>query len=282
MEDPFATFSYGYDDDYLSDFTKLDASLNQELFNHSLSPLENVSYETNLETTKSTLSQDSVVEMRPRKQIKTNNPSSPSPSSSSSSSSFPTIISFRNPNLPHCDPYESLDHKHVMLPLTSLGSSERGTKRARSRIPNYAQDHLIAERNRRERLSQLIISLSSLIPGLKKMDKATVLEDAIKYMERLQERVNELEQVKAKKAVESVVIVAKYSEESTRKDGECHLPEIEARVTGKDVLIRVHCNKEKGVLRKLMSKLEELHLSVINSNALPFGNSSLHITIIAQ
>ncbi|KAK6923207.1 Myc-type, basic helix-loop-helix (bHLH) domain [Dillenia turbinata] len=282
MEDPFPTFSYEYDDDYLNDFTKLEASLNQELFNHSLSPLDSFSYESNLETTKSTLSHDSVVEMRPRKQLKANNSSSPSPSSSSSSSAFPSIISFGNPNLLPCDPYESLDHKDVILPLTSLRSSERRAKSARSRTPNYAQDHLIAERNRRERLSQLIISLSSIIPGLKKMDKATILEGAIKYMKRLQERVNELEQVTAKKAVESVVLVAKSSEESTGKDKECPPPEIDARVLDKDVLIRVHCKKEKGVLRKVMSKVEELHLNVINSNALPFGNSSLHITIIAQ
>ncbi|KAK6923205.1 Myc-type, basic helix-loop-helix (bHLH) domain [Dillenia turbinata] len=281
MEDLFPNFTYDYDDDYLSEFTKQEASLNQELFNHSLYALDSFSYEPNLEATKSPLSHDSAVEMRPRKRLRTNNPSSPSPSSSSSSSAFPNIISFGNPNLPPCDPYESVDHKNVILPLTSLGTSERGTKRARSRTPNYAQVHLIAERNRRERLNQLIISLSSIIPGLKKMDKATILEDAIKYMKRLQERVNELEQVTEKKVIESVVLVAKSSEESTGKE-ECHLPEIEARVLDKDVLIRVHCKKEKGVLRKVMSKVEELHLNVINSNALPFGNSSLHITIIAQ
>ncbi|KAK6923204.1 Myc-type, basic helix-loop-helix (bHLH) domain [Dillenia turbinata] len=250
VEDPFPTFSYEYDDDYLSDFTKLEASLNQELFHHSFSPLDSFSYEPNLETTKSTFSHDSVVEMKPRKQLKANNPSSPAPPPSSSSSAFPSIISFGNPNLPPCDPYECLDHKNLILPSTSLGSSEGGTKSARSRTPNYEQDHLIAERNRRERLSHLIISLSSIIPGLKKMDKATILEEAIKSMKRLRERVNELEQLTAKKAVESVVLVAKSSENSTGKDKECPL-EIEARVLDKDVLIRVHCKKEKGVLRKM-------------------------------
>ncbi|MCD9559013.1 hypothetical protein HAX54_016728 [Datura stramonium] len=160
-----------------------------------------------------------------------------------------------------------------------------------------AQDHIIAERKRREKLSQRFIALSALIPGLKKMDKASVLGDAIKYLKQLQERVKTLEeQTKKKSVVESVVFVKKYelygdngenssSDENyssgTQLPVDEPLPEIEARISGRDVLIRIHCEKRKGIVDKTVAEIEKLHLSVINTCALFFGTSALDITIIA-
>ncbi|XP_004230658.1 transcription factor bHLH18-like [Solanum lycopersicum] len=158
-----------------------------------------------------------------------------------------------------------------------------------------AQDHIIAERKRREKLSQRFIALSALIPGLKKMDKASVLGDAIKYLKQLQEKVKTLEEQTKKKSVESVVFVKKYelygdgensSSDENYSSGTVPvdeaLPEIEARISEKDVLIRIHCEKSKGVVEKTVAEIEKLHLSVINTCALSFGTSALDITIIAQ
>lgn len=51
-----------------------------------------------------------------------------------------------------------------------LGVSEGyGKATTTTRNPLQAQDHVIAERQRRERLSQMFIQLSSLVPGLKKV-----------------------------------------------------------------------------------------------------------------
>ncbi|OEL20183.1 hypothetical protein BAE44_0018794 [Dichanthelium oligosanthes] len=44
----------------------------------------------------------------------------------------------------------------------------------------YAQDHTIAERKRREKISNRLIELSNLIPGLTKTDKVTILSDAVR------------------------------------------------------------------------------------------------------
>ncbi|XP_060168016.1 transcription factor bHLH18-like [Lycium barbarum] len=158
-----------------------------------------------------------------------------------------------------------------------------------------AQDHIIAERKRREKLSQRFIALSSLIPGLKKMDKASVLGDAIKYLKQLQEKVKTLEEQTKKKAVESAVFIKKYelygdgensSSDENYSSGTLPvdepLPEIEARISERDVLIRIHCEKKKGIVDKTVAEIEKLHLSVINTCALSFGTSALDITIIAQ
>jgi hypothetical protein len=125
------------------------------------------------------------------------------------------------------------------------------------------------------------------------MDKASVLGDAIKYLKQLQEKVKTLEEQTKRKTMESVVIVKKshiYVDEgdvnssSDESKGPIHeaLPEIEARFCDKHVLIRIHCEKRKGVLEKTVAEIEKLHLSVINSSVLAFGTSALHVTFIAQ
>ncbi|XLR03021.1 hypothetical protein S83_069219 [Arachis hypogaea] len=148
-------------------------------------------------------------------------------------------------------------------------------------------DHIIAERKRREKLSQRFIALSALVPGLKKMDKASVLGDAIKYLKQMQEKVSALEEEqKKKKTVESVVMVKKSQlcnddEDSCSSETE-PLPEIEARFCERNVLVRVHCEKKKGVIENTIIEIEKLHLKVINSSVLTFGTFALDITIIAQ
>ncbi|KAI9090920.1 hypothetical protein K1719_028405 [Acacia pycnantha] len=159
-------------------------------------------------------------------------------------------------------------------------------------------DHIIAERKRREKLSQKFIALSALVPGLKKMDKASVLGDAIKYMKQLQEKVRLLEEEQTKaKTVESVVIVRKSqflpcdssesnnsSDSSSGRGGgsSSSLPEMEARFCERSVLIRIHCEKIKGIVEKAIGVIEDLHLIVTNSNSMTFGSAALDITIIAQ
>lgn len=126
------------------------------------------------------------------------------------------------------------------------------------------------------------------------MDKASVLGDTIKYVKELQERLKILEEQTKKRTIESVVFVKKsqvvaIDDESSscdeNFDGSCcdsALPEIEAKVSDKDVLLRIHCLKQKGFLPKVLSEVEKLRLSVVNSSVFPFGGSTLDITIVAQ
>lgn len=123
-------------------------------------------------------------------------------------------------------------------------------------------------------------------------DKATVLADAIMYMKQLQERVKTLEEQAAQKTMESTIIVKKSqissddetssSDENFDTQSNQYLPEIEARVSNRDVLIRIHCEQNKGCLVKIIGEVEKLHLMVLNSNVFSFGNSTLDITIVAQ
>lgn len=125
------------------------------------------------------------------------------------------------------------------------------------------------------------------------MDKASVLGGAIKYLKQLQERVQTLEEQTKKRTTESVVFVKKsqilddgggssISENSPRDCSNDPLPEIEARVSEQDVLIKIHCEKRKGVMEKIVAEVEKQCLTVTNSSSVTFGSFSLDITIIAQ
>lgn len=105
------------------------------------------------------------------------------------------------------------------------------------------------------------------------MDKASVLGDAIKYLKQLQEKVNFLEDQATKKTIESVVWVKK-SHLCDDDDGyfscSCDdiselLLEIEAKMFENTVLVKIHCEKHKGVLVKALSEIEKIHLSVVNT-----------------
>lgn len=152
-----------------------------------------------------------------------------------------------------------------------------------TRNPIQAQEHVIAERKRREKLSQNFIALSAIVPGLKKMDKASVLGDAIKYVKQLKERVQTLEEQAAKKSAVLVKRSILFSDDDSDDSyGDQPLPEIEVRVSGKDVLIKIQCDKHSGRAATILAQLEKHHLTVQSSTFLPFGNNIIDVTIVAQ
>lgn len=127
------------------------------------------------------------------------------------------------------------------------------------------------------------------------MDKASILGGAIRHVKELQERLKVAEEQAISKVSEEQASVyvkrtslSVSSDEDTSSSDENSfssggsVPEIEVRVSNKDVLVRIHCHKRKGCLSYFLNKIESLNLTVINTSALPFAHSKLDITIVAQ
>ncbi|KAK4416387.1 Transcription factor [Sesamum alatum] len=214
----------------------------------------------------------------------------------------PVILNFGNANSPEnsrqaplvvLDPDREAAVSEVFRNEGSRVTKRDGTgnKPRRLRPASQTYDHIMAERKRREKLSQRFLALSSMVPGLKKMDKTSVLGDTIKYLKYLQERVKTLEEQAAKQTVESVVFVKRSQivddegssdEKNQESDGLSSLPEIEARVCEKSILLKILCEKSKDVLVKVLAEVEKLNLVVVNTSVTPFGSLALDITIIAE
>ncbi|XP_015168422.1 transcription factor bHLH18-like [Solanum tuberosum] len=143
------------------------------------------------------------------------------------------------------------------------------------RSPLQAQDHVIAERKRREKMGDLFISLSKIVPGLKKLDKSSILGDTIEYMKELQEQVKLLEE--SKKNIPSAL---EYND--SNKEQVLGSNKIKVRIMHKSVLINIHCNKQDGMLGRVLVQMEQLHLSVHDMRIMPFGPTNLEISILAQ
>ncbi|CAL5210559.1 unnamed protein product [Lathyrus oleraceus] len=171
----------------------------------------------------------------------------------------------------------------------------------KGRSSSQCIDHIIAERKRRQELTERFIALSAIIPGLSKVDKASILRAAIDYVKQLQQRVDELEKQDKNVGVMSTMILNKpnlrgiinnnedkNSDETSSDDDDDYfnknniLPEVEARVMGKEVLIEIHCEKQIGIELKVLEHIENLELFVTGNSVLPFGKSDISITIIAQ
>ncbi|KAK7270638.1 hypothetical protein RJT34_25944 [Clitoria ternatea] len=182
----------------------------------------------------------------------------------------------------------------VATARTTSTEAKKAKKRSSSRNASLTQiDHMMAERKRRQLLAHKLIALSATIPGLKKTDKISIIEEAVNHMKQLEERVRKLEQQNSREK-ESIIFLKKTDLSAENEDGststceqDCSrhiemLPDVEARVMGNQLLIEIHCVKHDGVELTVLNLLENIHLSVIASNVLPFGNSTLGITIIAQ
>ncbi|GJU25792.1 Myc-type, basic helix-loop-helix domain-containing protein [Tanacetum coccineum] len=171
------------------------------------------------------------------------------------------------------------------------------------RNPIQAQDHVLAERKRREKLNRHFINLSNVLPNLKKMDKASTLEDATNYIKELQGRVKELEgtlENDKRKNVdqESVISSEKRSRPSSSDDGyslrykpmisgestaSCKtIPEIKACILGNTLTVSIQCRKNHSSFIKALTQMENLGLSIISSSSMPFANTHFLFTIVAR
>uniref|UniRef100_A0A0C9RYP8 TSA: Wollemia nobilis Ref_Wollemi_Transcript_2821_3032 transcribed RNA sequence n=1 Tax=Wollemia nobilis TaxID=56998 RepID=A0A0C9RYP8_9CONI len=109
-------------------------------------------------------------------------------------------------NKPNPNPQWML--KYVLFTVTRLHSKDKdndgssrvgregdnnGTKTRKNGQDELTVNHVLAERRRREKLNEKFIILRTLVPFVTKMDKASILGDAIEYLKQMRRRVQELE-----------------------------------------------------------------------------------------
>ncbi|XP_074563693.1 transcription factor MYC2-like [Curcuma longa] len=152
---------------------------------------------------------------------------------------------------------------------SQLEHSVREVKRAprkRGRKPANACedpfDHVEAERQRRQKLNQRFYALRSVVPNVSKMDKTSLLSDAVGYINELQAKLQSAEADK-EALRDQMETVKKKHDPAAFMHGGCHDMELEVKVLGSEAMIRVQCQKRNSPAARLMVALMELDLEVL-------------------
>ncbi|CAN1199965.1 Transcription factor MYC2 [Linum perenne] len=167
---------------------------------------------------------------------------------------------------------------------SSLKPEKRPKKRGRK--PANGRDeplnHVEAERQRREKLNQKFYALRAVVPNVSKMDKASLLGDAISYIKELRMKLQstESEKEELEKQVETMVKKPSspsddreskisnnnFSSSNNNNNQASSKPAIEmdidVKIIGWDAMIRIQCSKRNHPAARLMAALKELDLDV--------------------
>ncbi|PAN50753.1 hypothetical protein PAHAL_9G543500 [Panicum hallii] len=174
-----------------------------------------------------------------------------------------------------------------------IGAAQQQVPERRSRAHWNTQEHVIAERKRREKMQQQFVALATIVPDLTKTDKISLLGSTIDYVKQLEEKVKTLEGQSARRTSEPIVFESKCrisNEDSSDASGSSgsafgaggFSPTVEASIHGNTILLKICCKEGRGVLVMIISELENQGLSIINTSVLPFTDSCLNITITAK
>ncbi|CAN6305767.1 unnamed protein product [Urochloa humidicola] len=149
---------------------------------------------------------------------------------------------------------------------------KRGRKPANGR--EEPLNHVEAERQRREKLNQRFYALRAVVPNVSKMDKASLLGDAISYINELRGKLTALEtdkdtlhaQIEALKEERDARPAPHAGLGGHDAGPRCHAVEIDAKILGLEAMIRVQCHKRNHPSARLMTALRELDLDVYHAS----------------
>ncbi|CAI8589886.1 unnamed protein product [Vicia faba] len=188
--------------------------------------------------------------------------------------------------------------------LNSWGLDEAFSGYYDSSSPDGAASskNIVSERNRRKKLNERLFALRAVVPNISKMDKASIVKDAIEYIEHLQEQqknieaeIMELESGMPNSINQNydfdqelpVLLRSKKKrpdqlyDSVTSTNSPIELLELRVTYMGENtIVVSMTCSKRTDTMVKLCEVFESLNLKIITANITCFSGKLLKTVFI--
>nr|USZ80138.1 MYC2 [Uncaria rhynchophylla] len=157
---------------------------------------------------------------------------------------------------------------------------KRGRKPANGR--EEPLNHVEAERQRREKLNQRFYALRAVVPNVSKMDKASLLGDAISYIDELKAKLqnmdsdkedlrNQIDSLKKELASKEARNFAptpldKDLKMASHQGSKTLDMDIDVKIIGWEAMIRVQSGKNNHPAARIMGALKDLDLELLHAS----------------
>ncbi|XP_071739585.1 transcription factor bHLH14 [Rutidosis leptorrhynchoides] len=158
-------------------------------------------------------------------------------------------------------------------------------KGKKTSVKHTPVNHVEAERLRRQKLNQCFYALRAVVPRVSRMDKVSLLEDAVSYINELKRKVNYLEsQLHNRNGYNPLGKFKKGKIEtdldSVQSRNSSSFGDVKVKIVGEDVMIRVQSRNLELSTAKLMDALSEMKAEIQHASMSRLNEIMVHDLVV--
>ncbi|KAJ6328803.1 hypothetical protein OIU77_010481 [Salix suchowensis] len=162
------------------------------------------------------------------------------------------------------------------------GAADDRKPRKRGRKPANGREeplnHVEAERQRREKLNQRFYALRAVVPNISKMDKASLLGDAISYINELQAKLKVMEAEREK--LGGISRDASALDVNTNGESHKQAPDVDIEASHDELMVRVSCPLDSHPASRVIQAFKEAQITVVESKLSAANDTVFHTFVI--